>query len=191
MDLTILQKRRQRMITRSRLLLDSALLDEAKAYLRIEHDDDDPQLSSILLAAMAHAENYLNAMLIRRPVIEILNASADWTRLSATPVSQIGGVNGLPADGSPFALAIDAFSIDIDADGCGWVRVVRPGSAGRIEVAYTAGLATDWDGLPETVRLAVLRMAAYLYTHRDDSEDKGPPAAVTALLRPLRRIQFG
>jgi uncharacterized phiE125 gp8 family phage protein len=179
------------MITRSRLSLDSALLDEAKAYLRIDHDDDDPQLSSILLAAMAHAESYLNEMLIRRPVIEILNASADWTRLSATPVSQIGGVTGLPVEGSPFVLAIDAFSIDIDADSDGWVRVSRQGSAGQIEVAYTAGRSADWDGLPETIRLAVLRIAAHLYTHRDDAEDKGPPTAVTTLLRPMRRIRFG
>jgi uncharacterized phiE125 gp8 family phage protein len=178
------------MTTRSPLSLDSAMLDEAKAYLRIEQDEDDPQLGAILLASIGHAETFLNDMVIRRPVTEIRSTSADWTRLSATPVSQIGGVTGLPAEGASFALPIDAFSVDIDADGDGWVRVMRPGSAGRIEVAYTAGRAADWAGLPEPIRLAVLRLAGHFYTHRDDTDDKGPPAAVAALLRPWRRIRF-
>ncbi len=178
------------MITRSLLSLDSALLDEAKAYLRIEHDEDDPQLAAILLASIGHAETFLNEMLIRRAVIEIRPITADWTRLSATPVSQIGGVTSLPAEGSPFPLTIDAFGVDIDTEGDGWVRVMRPGSAGRIEIAYTAGRAADWSGLPEAIRLAVLRLAAHLYTHRDDAEDRGPPAAVAALLRPWRRLRM-
>jgi hypothetical protein len=69
--------------------------------------------------------------------------------------------------------------------------VTQPGSAGRVEVTATAGLAPEWEALPEAIRLGVLRLVGHLHLYRDSADDRGPPAAVAALLRPWRRMRFG
>lgn len=172
------------------LSLDGAMLDEAKAYLRLENDEEDAPFGAILLAALAQAERYLGLVLIRRNVREILPTSTAWQRLHGSPFVAVVGANGLPAEGASFAFTADAYAIDVDARGDGWIRVKIPGAAGRVELAYQAGIAGSWATLPETMRLGVLRLAAHFHAHRDDPNDGGMPDAVAALLRPWRRMRL-
>jgi uncharacterized phiE125 gp8 family phage protein len=102
----------------------------------------------------------------------------------------IGGVEGLPPEGAALAFAAGQYAVDIDASGDGWVRVASPGPANRIRVSYQAGLAGEWSGIPEALRQGVVRLAAHLYADRDGPELGGPPAAVTALWRPWRRMRL-
>ena len=156
-------------------------LAETKAYLRLEDDGEDALLTRLLGAATAQAA---------RAVAETVPADGAWRRLTLTPVTVIGGIDGRPVSGDPFALPIDAYAIDIDAAGDGWVRVTGPGSATRATVRYTAGLAVAWTGLPEPIRQGIVRLGAHLYSHRDAADEAGPPAAVAALWRPWRRMRL-
>ncbi len=176
------------MLSLDPLGLDGVMLDEAKAYLRLETDDDDAPLGAILLAAIGHTEGYTRQILIQRGVKEIITASAQWRGLTASPVRAVTTVTGIPAEGATFVFPTANYKIDIDTNGDGYVRVTQPGSAGRAEISYQAGLAPDWASLPESVRLGILRLTGHLYTHRDAGDDAGPPAAVAALLRPWRRM---
>jgi uncharacterized phiE125 gp8 family phage protein len=179
------------MITRDPVPFDSAMLDEARTYLRFDADADDPSLDSVLAASIGHAEAYTGTTLLRRIVRETLGAATQWQRLVTSPVIAITAVKALPIDGAPVDLAVDAFGVDIDASGDGWVRLVEPGAARRIEVTCQAGLAADWPSLPEAIRLGVLRLAGYLHLNRDNADDSGPPVAIAALLRPWRRMRMG
>lgn len=165
--------------------------DEAKAYLRIEHAEEDALIDRLIADATALAEGFTAQQLLQRDAVEILTSGSGWQRLTSAPVRNITGVEGLPAEGAAFPLPVDGYAIDIDAHGQGWVRVINPGAAGRVRVTLSAGLASDWAGLPEPVRLGILRLAAHLFTHRDAADDAGPPAAVAALLRPWRRMRLG
>ncbi|HEY9554520.1 hypothetical protein [Allosphingosinicella sp.] len=89
------------------------------------------------------------------------------------------------------ALAAETYAIDIDANGDSWVRVTQPLDAARVRVSYQAGLAADWVALPEALRQGVARLVAHLFTHHDAADGGGPPAAVTALWRPWRRMRLG
>jgi uncharacterized phiE125 gp8 family phage protein len=170
------------------LSLDGAMLDEARAYLRLENEEEDAPFAAILLAAVAQAESYLGQLLLRRPVRETLPASAGWQRLHGSPFVSATGATGIPAEGANFVLT--QFSVDVDARGDGWLRVPQPGAAGRVELAYQAGLAGSWATLPEAIRLGVLRLAAHYHAHRDDPADGGMPEAAAALLRPWRRVRL-
>jgi uncharacterized phiE125 gp8 family phage protein len=128
--------------------------------------------------------------LIERGVTERLSVSSAWQRLGATPVRGVNAVTGIPAEGASFALSASAYKIDINRHQDGWLRVAQPGSAGRVDVAYRAGLVAAWSDLPEAIGLAVLRIAAHLHAHRDAPDDAGPPPAVASLLRPWRRMRL-
>lgn len=173
------------------LTLDSAMLDEARAYLRIDDDNGDSTLGALLLAAISHAENYVGQLLIQREVCETLSAGSGWQRLSAAPVIAISSVTGIPAEGAPFVLSSVAWQARINAGGEAYLRINRPGIAGRVEVKLSGGLSPDWSALPEVLRLAVLRLAAHFDRYRDAPDIPGMPDAVAALLRPWLRLRLG
>lgn len=159
-----------------------------KDYARVEQGGEDGLIDGLCGTALLLCEAFCGRIGLAREAVELLPVSAEWRRLGAQPVRAITHVEGLPAGEPAFALPVDAFAIDIDADGVGWVRVMRPGAAGRVRVTYDAGLADDWDALPEPLRQGAARLATHLYTHRDDAREGSPPAAVAALWRPWRRV---
>jgi len=171
---------------------------ELKAYLRIAVSDEDALLAALARGAADMCEAFTGQALIEREVAEVLAAATAWTRLGAAPVRAILGVDALAQDGTPTALGPTDYAIDIDAAGDGWVRLLAGGGAKRIRVAYRAGMAADPNGLPEALRHGIVRLAAHLYTRRDPGpgpdagrpEGAGPPAAVTALWRPWRRLRL-
>lgn len=158
--------------------------DEAKAYLRLETAQDDPLVDTLVASARALCEAFLGQQLIRRTVTETLAAGTAWQRLGAGPVAAIVAVERID-DGVATALPVEAYAIDIDPAGDGWVRA---GGAGQIRVTYRAGLAESEAGVPAAIAQGVVRLAAHLYVHRDDSP--APPPMVAALWRPFRRLRL-
>lgn len=165
-------------------------LAELKAFLRVSVGDEDALLAGLARGAADMCEAFTGRALIDRAVEEVIAASARWTRLGAAPVRSIEGVAALAEDGEASPLAAEAFAIDIDAAGDGWVRVLDAGGAKRVLVSYRAGMAAEPNGVPESLRHGIVRLAAHLYAHRDQAEQAGPPAAVTALWRPWRRLRL-
>ncbi|HEV2865929.1 MAG TPA: head-tail connector protein [Allosphingosinicella sp.] len=165
-------------------------LAEVKAYLRIETSDEDALLAGLIRSAADICEAFLGRLLIARRVDEVLAAPRAWTRLAAAPVRAIETVAALSVDGSAVALTTGAYAVDIDAAAEGWVRLLAPLEAKRVRVTYVAGLATDANGVGEAVRQGLIRLAAHLYVARDDIAASAPPAAVTALWRPSRRLRL-
>ena len=169
-----------------------AALSELKDWLGISISADDTQLTALLRASLEMCEHFTGSMPLQQGCEEVLSASADWQVLTARPVQAIIGIDGLPADGPRFALPVSSYAVDLAADGTGSVRVSNPGSAGRIAVRFTAGLAATWASLPDGLRHGVLRLAAFQYRAREDSAAPGPlpPAAVAALWRPWRQLRL-
>lgn len=167
----------------------AAPLAALKAYLAISLDEEDAALTGLLLAASEAAERYLGQLLIVRMVHEVLGARRDWQRLAIRPVSSITTVEGLPAEGAAFALPVESYAVDIDGGGTGQVRVLNPGAAGRVRIGYTAGLAGDAEDVPEAIRHGIVRLAGEYHARREGLE-ADPPASVTALWRPWRRVRL-
>jgi uncharacterized phiE125 gp8 family phage protein len=178
------------MLSLDPLGLDSVMLDEARAYLRVDGVDEDPTLASSVLAALAHAEHFTRQTLIQRMAREILGAGSGWQMLQAFPVRSVIAIAGIPAEGAMFALAPTAWEAKVGSRGEAYARILQPGAAGRVEVSADVGLGTDWAALPESLRLGILRLAGHFYAHRDAADDMGPPAAALALLLPWRRMRL-
>ncbi len=168
-------------------------LEELKAWLRIEGSGEDAVLAGLIRAAAGMCETFIGRLLIVRAVEETIPALRGWTRLAAAPTRAIETVAAVGADGATETLSADTYAIDIDAAGEGWVRLTGPGTSGRLRIGYRAGLADDPAELPEAIRHGIVRLAAHLHAHRDaaDAGSRPPPAAVTALWRPWRRLRVG
>jgi uncharacterized phiE125 gp8 family phage protein len=164
--------------------------EAVKAYARVEQASEDGMIETLCGTALLLCEAFCGRIGLAREVVEVLPVSSEWQKLGAQPVRAITAMEGLPAAEPAFSLPSDSYSIDIDADGSGWVRVVQPSAAGRLRVTYDAGMAEGWDALPDPLRQGAVRLATHLYVHRDDERGGSPPAAVAALWRPWRRVML-
>jgi uncharacterized phiE125 gp8 family phage protein len=165
-------------------------MSEAQAYVRIETGEEEAVLAGLIRTASALCEAFLNQIVIAREFVEELPASGSWERLGASPARAITGVEGIDADGVATALPSGDYAIDVDSSGDGWVRVQGSVPVRRVRVTGTAGLAVSANEVPEPIRQGILRLVAHLFTARDGTGGD-PPAAVTALWRPYRRMRLG
>jgi uncharacterized phiE125 gp8 family phage protein len=160
-------------------------LAEARAFARIETGEEEALLAGLVRSASSLCEAFLGQVVIEREFTETIGSSAEWKRLNLFPVRSISGA----ATGGQ-QLPGTAFASDIDANGCGWVRIADPSVGGTSDVSGTAGMALGQNGVHEAIRQGVLRLVAHLFTARD-GEGGEIPAAVTALWRPFRRVRLG
>ena len=166
-----------------------APLGELKDYLRISGSGEDELLESLLRSATALCEQFVGQWLIAGEARETVAGDGNWQRLSARPVLAISSVEAIGPDGAAETLSPDAYAIDIDAAGEGWVRA-RPGGRRKLlAVRYQAGMAGEAAGLPDPIRQGIVRLAAEHFAARD-GDAATPPAVVGALWRPWRRMRL-
>ncbi len=164
-------------------------LAEAQAFVRVETGEEEALLAGLVRTASAVCEAFINQVLIVRGFTEDVSASGEWKRLSLAPVRSIGLVEAVAIDGSVTPLGASEFAIDVDASGDGWVRLMSSGTTSRVRVHATAGLASGTNELPEPLRHGILRLVGHMFAGRDGDGGE-PPAAVTALWRPFRRMRL-
>lgn len=157
-------------------------VDEVKAQLRLETSAEDAVIAGFVRAATGLCEAFTGQWLIARDFEARVAGGAAWLRLEVAPVVMIAGVRD--RDGA--ALPGGSYEIDIDRHGAGWVRLLSGDATARFTVTGRAGLAADWNGVPEPVRAGIVRLAAHLFAVRDTPDAEVLPQGVTALWRPWR-----
>lgn len=160
---------------------------ELKAYLRLDGSAEDAVLAGFIRTARTMCEAFTGVMLVVRGFRETVAAIGRPRRLSAAPLVGVDAVEKLDQGGA--AAAVDGWKLSYRDDGSGAIEA--PATDGPLRITYRAGIADDWNGVPEALRQGIIRLAAHLYSYRDDPGDKGPPAAVAALWRPWRRLRLG
>lgn len=164
-------------------------MSEAQAYVRIETGEEEALLAGLIRTASGLCEAFINQVVIVRSFECDIPVSSRWERLPITPVRSITDVSAVDSSGGLTPLSSGTFSIDVDYAGEGWIRLGALPHVHRLRVGGTAGMADDENGVPEPIRQGVLRLIAHLFTDRD-GDGSEPPAAVTALWRPYRRMRL-
>lgn len=162
---------------------------EMRTYLRIETDAEDAVLAGLVRAATSLVEAWTGRLLIERGATETFPEGLGELRLSAGPVIRVGEVAALSPDDEAVPLADDAWRLIRQRDSSATILLLRH-VEGEVRVSYRAGMAADWNGLPEAIRLAVLRAAGHLHANRDGAGDAGLPGAVCQMLAPWRRLRL-
>lgn len=194
-------------------------LGELKAYLRFDTPDEDAVLAGLLRSARAMCEAFTRTWLIQRTAVETIpivrgigwpvptwsyaDALCDYPASGrAMPPPPGARLAGAPVQGVSLVEAIDpgvtvwrtlpasAYTVNVDVDGGGRVTTMD-GTAWQARATYVAGLAVDWNGVPEPLRQGIVRLTAHMWANRDGSDGAGPPAVVAALWRPWRKLRLG
>lgn len=163
----------------------AAAIAELKAHLRVEDGAEDALLAGWLRAATESVEREVGQLLIAREVEELSEVRCGAVRPMLAPVQNIVGVDALDALGAWVAVA--GFTLKRRPD-----RVIVAGRAegDELRLRYRAGIGADWNALPETLRQAVVRLAAHFHAHRDSIDAPAMPPAVRQILAPLRALRL-
>lgn len=177
--------------------------DQAKAHLRVEIDEDDALIDSLVTAAREWVERYTGLTLCETVLEAAFEGYPDWyIELPKPPVIEIESFKYRDADGTDTTLATDQYALDnafgiaprvVPAYGITW-----PGTrwqASSLRVRYRAGYARagspDETGfIPQPLVAAIKLLLGHLYEHREavtEARDVAEiPLGVQWLCRPYR-----
>lgn len=163
-----------------------ASVAEAKAWARIEREDEDDIVAALVIAARECVEQRTGMVLGDRPFRMVLAEmpAGRTVVVPKRPVTQVTGVrtydeqgNETIHDAGSVRIAGERLVLDMDAR-----------AEGGVEIEFRAG---D-DRVPEAVRQAILRIAAASFDTRGLVSGALQPAIVPpfadALLAPFRRV---
>ncbi|MCW5680548.1 MAG: head-tail connector protein [Xanthobacteraceae bacterium] len=171
-------------------------LAEAKAWLRISHDDEDALVQSLLSSARIQAETQTRRALMTQRWRIVLDRWPVSGKISApvTPLRALVAARVRNMAGEAETLDTDLFMLNA-ASAPGEIvfdagRVVHPGQlAAGIEIDIEAGYGAAAD-VPADFKQAIRLLLTRAYENRDASGDDGLPPAVSALLAPHRVVSL-
>ena len=175
-------------------------LDEVKAHLRLDTDEDDALLGVMATAARQLVEQITGRALITQTWLTTLDAWPErGVDMLPLPLAAVSGISVYAADG--VTTEIDAASYY--TTGGSLPRVIAPfgispgRAVGGIAITHTAGYGATGDSVPAALKLAILQITAAMYERRgddvgDDQTDtiSRIPAGARALINPYRILRI-
>lgn len=156
-------------------------LTMAKAFLKVEHSEDDELIASLITAARQQAEEYTR----RAFVTQTLELSLDledlfehpYIELPRSPVQSIESINSYDGDDQESVMSSSSYRLSGDrvvlTSGGTWPSNLRDRDC--IVVRYVAGYGAA-SAVPEAIKTAIKAMVAHAYDNRAQvSIDAGLP----------------
>jgi uncharacterized phiE125 gp8 family phage protein len=174
-------------------------LSEAKAFLRVEHSEDDQVISALIAGARTHIETQSQVALITQAWRIVLDCWPQRGRIVVRP----GPFKSLHAarfyDLNSNAHAIDTQGFVPDYGGSvlafvPWAVPVPGRATAGIELDVSIGFGDTIEDVPESLRQAVRLLVSHWYDNRGVVASAGQcavlPSTVAALIAPYRMFSI-
>jgi uncharacterized phiE125 gp8 family phage protein len=177
-------------------------LAEAKAHLRIDGNDEDALLASLIAAARMAVERTLSLALITESWSLYLDG---WPRsgtivLPIQPAQAVTAVRVYDPDDEPATVNSETYSVDVLSEparlvlSAGAVQLSPARLLNAFEVAFTAGYGDEASDVPDPLRHAIKLLVAHWFEQREPvvlgAAAQEVPATVAGLLLPYRRVRL-
>jgi uncharacterized phiE125 gp8 family phage protein len=165
------------------------ILAQAKAWLKVETDDEDALIAALIPAARARAEWHTGRAFVTQGWTLWLDRIGDCVEVPLPPLVSVESVTLYAADDAAHVLASDQYRVDVPG-GRVLSRAPHPGLRARnaAAIAFTCGYGEVAD-VPAPIASAILLLVAQLYEHRGDDAAPMPDQAL-ALLAPYRAMKL-
>lgn len=185
-------------------------IDEAKAHMRVDGNDEDVLIQGLILAVtdwVAGPEGWLGRSL--SPQTLELTVHTHWSlfesglsrsyghgawwfdgslwrvALPRPPLLQVLSVTAIDFDGTETVLPSTGYVVEMGSDGLSYVRSTNVADAfGRLRIRYTAGYQNN--AVDEGIRLAMLMTVARAFENREGISDFRGDPLVMQMFGPYR-----
>jgi uncharacterized phiE125 gp8 family phage protein len=176
-------------------------LAEAKVHLRIDADEEDELLASLIAAARMFVERTLGVALLAQSWSYYFDfwPSAGCITLPMLPVQAVGAVKVHDDAGGSVTLDAASYSVDVLSEPArlalkGAVPPVAARALNAFEIAFTAGYGDAAVDVPGPVRQALKLLVAHWFERREPVVlglgAQEVPTTTAALLLPYRRVRI-
>ena len=175
-------------------------IDEVKAHLRVDGNNEDALIASLVLTSRLHIETALGlAMMTQQWQLVLDTWPADAiVKLGIAPVQAINEVRVIDKDGAAIVVPSSSYTLEVTgrparlvAGDHAWPSPGR--KAGGVQIDFTAGFGATPEAVPAPIRQALLLLVTHWYEHRDPIEIGAPatavPQAVSHLLHAYRSVR--
>ncbi len=169
-------------------VIEPVTLLEAKAWLRLDHGQEDALVSQLISTSRIRSETITKRAMNTQTLQECVLARPDTGVIEATilPVQAILEIAELHLDGTEQVLDAGSYIPDLDN---GRVILGKSGKHSRYRIKYIAGYGDSISDVPSPLKTAILLQVGWLFEHRD--EDGGAiPHAAQVLLSSYTRVQL-
>jgi len=175
-------------------------LAEAKAYLRVEHNDDDDLIGALIAGSRIHVEGQTRRALIAQSWRLSFDGWPEDGRIGVAPAPLRSLVAARVYDFDGNAQAIDTQAFVLDTAGSALVfapwALAQPGRiAAGIELDVTVGYGDAAGDVPGALRVAIRLLVTHWYENRGvvaggSSSTSTLPVTVSALIAPYRLLSL-
>lgn len=167
---------------------------EAKAYLRVEHGDDDDLIATLITAARAQVEAATRRALVTQHWRLVRDAWPADGRIAATPVplrtvtaARVYDAGGAAQEVDPQSFVVDMAAAPGVIGFAPWAVPLPGCTPAGIEIDIACGYGEEAAAVPEPLRQAVRLLLAWRYENRTlGGAAEAGPASLAALLSPYR-----
>lgn len=175
-------------------------LARAKAWLKVDGDDEDALIGTLVTAARLHLESTTGRALVNQSWRLVLDAwpAGGEVRLPVAPLHELTAIRAFDEQGDDHAIPMAQFLVAGDGRG----RLILPATVSGmpairsrlgIEIDYVAGFG-DADDVPEDLAQALLVLVAHWFEHRDAVVIAGAGAVIPLgfdrLIAPWRELRL-
>ena len=173
-------------------------LAEAKAFLRVEHADDDDVIAALISASRIHVEAQTRRALITQNWrLTIDNWPADGRlKVAPAPLRELAAARVYDVGGAAHPIDTNSFVVDAGASVLAFApwALPPPGRiAAGIELDVVAGYGDAASDVPEPLRQAIRMLTAHWYDNRGLAASGAGailPMTVAALIAPYRMLSL-
>lgn len=157
-------------------------LSDAKAFLRIEHAEDDAVISRAINAAREAAEEQMQRVLLPQSYCYMTGARSCMVVLPVGPAQSVSLVQWMDAQGNATTIENTQYRLTIDGFGL-LLNTLPPGV--QLAVTYSASSAATAEEVPALVKQGMLHHIAAMLEQRQGTVPL--PAQSLACYQPYRR----
>ena len=173
-------------------------LAEAKAFLRVEHSDDDALIAALAAGSRIHVETQTRRALITQHWRLSFDGWPEEGRIAIRPgpLQEVTAARVLDFDGNAHAIDLQSFVADRGASALAFApwAMPQPGRlAAGIELDVTVGYGDAAADVPEPLRQAIRLLVAHWYENRGLAAIGTVtvlPTTVAALIAPYRMLSL-
>ena len=169
-------------------------LVDSKMHLRIDHDEEDILINSLIDAATNHVEDHTGLMLIERTVRQFEDGNSPSVKLKGWPFIEIVEVTHYDKQGNSQVLTASDYLLHrgdppILEFSSGLIH-----ECNGIEIDYKVGFGETGVDVPSNIIRAILLLIGHWYEFRgsitDDTRGGFIPDGWSTLLQPARRVKL-
>lgn len=171
-------------------------LEEAKLYLKVDTNDDDALICSLISVAEDTVEKLTGRKLLTSDFAYVLDIPHDPILIPYSPLQEITKIEIVALDGTITEVDPAIYVVDISQDQMGriWLKpgYSWPAHRGFASFIITgkAGYGVDASAVPAPLKTAILLTLAILYENRGQVESQTLIDSISALCWPYRVLRI-